>query len=163
MVLMPSAAIVFGGTLVFSSGISARLDEMLIGRMGEEEVFKDVAREAVSASAGVSLLFGVVAITLGILALVGINPVILNLVALLGVGLSNLLSGTAISTRMLYSYPSTRVITRIGDLLVLLKPGLSKDIHRLFCIAFGSEGKNTQSQRTLRRRYLRQSLQNEQE
>jgi hypothetical protein len=58
-------------------------------------------REAVAASAGVSLLFCVTAITLGILALVGIGPTVLNLVALLGVGLSNLLSGTAISTRML--------------------------------------------------------------
>lgn len=103
MVLMPTAAIVFGGMLVFSSGTSARLDEILIGRMSEGEVFKDVAREAVSASAGISLLFGVVAATLGILALVGISPVILNLVALLGVGLSNLLSGTAISTRILSS------------------------------------------------------------
>jgi len=103
MVLMPAAAIVFGGTLVFSSGISARLDELLIGRMGEDAVFKDVAREAVAASAGVSLLFGVTAITLGILAIVGLSPAILNLVALLGVGLSNLLSGSAISTRMLSS------------------------------------------------------------
>jgi hypothetical protein len=103
MVLMPAAAIVFGGTLVYSSGISARLDEILIGRMGEEEVFKDVAREAVSASAGISLLFGISAVTLGILALVGVSPIILNLVALLGVGLSNLMSGTAISTRILSS------------------------------------------------------------
>ncbi len=101
MVLMPAAAIVFGGTLVFSSGISARLDELLISRMGEDAVFKDVAREAVMASSGVSLLFGVTAITLGILAIVGLTPAILNLVALLGIGLSNLLSGSAISARML--------------------------------------------------------------
>jgi len=101
MVLMPSAAIVFGGTLVFSSGISARLEELLIGRMEEDEVFRDVAREAVSAAAGVQLLFGVAAITLGILSLVGIAPMILNLVALLGIGLSNLLSGATISTGML--------------------------------------------------------------
>ncbi len=103
-VLMPAAAIVFGGTLVFSSGISARLDELLISRMGEDAVFKDVAREAVTASSGVSLLFGVTAITLGILAIVGLTPAILNLVALLGVGLSNLLSGSAISTRMLSGF-----------------------------------------------------------
>ena len=101
MILMPAAVIVFGGTLVFSSGISSRLDELMIGRMGEDELFKDVAREAVAASAGVSLLFGISAITLGILAIVGIGPMVLNLVALLGVGLSNLLSGMAISTRML--------------------------------------------------------------
>ncbi len=103
MVLMPAAAIVFGGTLIFSSGISARLDEMLIGRMGEDDVFKDVAREAVTASAGIQLLFGITAVTLGILALVGIAPMVLNLVALLGIGLSNLLSGTDISARMLSS------------------------------------------------------------
>ncbi len=102
-VLMPAAAIVFGGTLIFSSGISARLDELLIGRIGEDPVFKDVAREAVTASAGVSLLFGVTAVTLGILAIVGLAPAILNLVALLGIGLSNLLSGASISTRMLSS------------------------------------------------------------
>ncbi len=102
-ILMPAAAIVFGGTLVFSSGISARLDELIIGRMGEDAIFKDVAREAVMASAGVSLLFGVTAVTLGILAIVGLSPAILNLVALLGIGLSNLLSGAAISTRMLSS------------------------------------------------------------
>ncbi len=105
-VLMPAAAIVFGGTLVFSSGISARLDEMLIGRMGEDEVFKEVAREAVTASAGVSLLFGVTAITLGILAIVGVSPVVVNLVALLGIGLSNLMSGAAISSRILGSLRS---------------------------------------------------------
>jgi hypothetical protein len=76
---------------------------MLISRMEEDEAFKDVAREAVTASTGVSLLFGITAVTLGILAIVGVSPVILNLVALLGVGLSNLLSGAAISTRMLSS------------------------------------------------------------
>ncbi len=100
-VLMPAAAIVFGGTLIFSSGISGRLDELLINRMEEDEVFKDVAREAVTASSGVQLLVGITAVTLGILALVGMAPVILNLVALLGIGLANLLSGVAISTRML--------------------------------------------------------------
>jgi hypothetical protein len=103
VVLMPAAAIVFGGTLIFSSGISSRLDEMLIGRMGEDEIFKDVAREAVSASAGIQLLFGITAVTLGILALVGMAPMVLNLVALLSIGLSNLLSGTDISARMLSS------------------------------------------------------------
>jgi len=69
--------------------------------MGEDEVFKDVAREAVSAAAGVQLLFGVTAITRVIQTLVRITPRILNLVALPGVGLSDLLSGAAISTRML--------------------------------------------------------------
>lgn len=100
MILMPAAVIVFGGTLVFGSGVSSRLEDLMISKMHEDEVFKDVAREAVSASFGVQLLFGLSAITLGILALVGISPVTLNLVALLGVGLSYLLSGSAISTRI---------------------------------------------------------------
>ena len=100
-VLMPAAAIVYGGTLVYSSGISARLDEMWIWRTSEYEAYKDVAHEAVWASAGMSLLFGISAVTLGILALVGLSPMYLNLVALLGVGLSNLLSGAAISSRLL--------------------------------------------------------------
>jgi len=53
------------------------------------------------ASSGMSLLFGVSAVTLGILALVGLSPMYLNLVALLAVGLPNLLSGAAISSRLL--------------------------------------------------------------
>ncbi|HTG02390.1 MAG TPA: hypothetical protein VK654_17545 [Nitrospirota bacterium] len=100
-VLMPAAAVTFGGMLIFSSGISARIDELIIGRMTEDDVFKDVAREAISAAAGVQMLFGITAVTLGILSLVGIAPMLLNLVALLGVGLANLLSGSAISSRML--------------------------------------------------------------
>jgi hypothetical protein len=105
-VLMPAAVIVFGGTLMFSSGISARLDELLVSRTTEDVLYKDVAREAVSAAAGVQLLFGIVAVALGILALVGISTAVLNLVALLGVGLSNLLSGTSISSRMFSSIRS---------------------------------------------------------
>ena len=101
MSLMPVAAIVFGSTLIFSSSTSVRLDEMFISRMEVDAEFKEVAREAVSASSGVQLLFGISAITLGVLALVGIGQVILTLVALLGIGLSNLLNGVSISTRML--------------------------------------------------------------
>jgi hypothetical protein len=88
------------GKTRFSSGISARLDELLISRMTEEEMFKDVVREAVSAAAGLQLLFGITAVTLGILALVSMSPTVLVLTVLLGVGLSNLLSGASISSRM---------------------------------------------------------------
>ncbi len=44
---LPDVAIVFVGTLAFSCGISARLGELLIGRMEEDEIFKNIAREAV--------------------------------------------------------------------------------------------------------------------
>ncbi len=101
MVLVPSAVVLFGVTLLFSSTVSARLNAVEISKAPENETFREVAREAVFASASVQLLFGIAAITLGILALVGINPTALSLVGLLGVGFSNLLNGTAIRTRML--------------------------------------------------------------
>lgn len=101
MILVPSAVILFGVTLLFSSTVSARLNAIEISKAPENETFREVAREAVFASASVQMLFGIAAITLGILALVGINPTALSLVGLLGVGFSNMLSGTAISARML--------------------------------------------------------------
>lgn len=101
MVLVPSAVVLFGVTLLFSSTVSARLNAVEISKAPENETFREIAREAVFASSSVQLLFGIAAITLGILALVGINPTALSLVGLLGVGFSNLLNGTAIRTRML--------------------------------------------------------------
>ncbi len=100
-VLLPVAAIVFGVTLLFGSTVTARLNSLHISRSGEHEAFREVAQEAVSAAAGVQLLLGLVAITLGILALVGMSPVVMNLIALLCIGFSDLLSGTALSARML--------------------------------------------------------------
>ncbi len=100
-VLLPVAVIVFGVTLLFGSTVTARLNSLQISRSGEHEAFREVAREAVSAAAGVQLLLGLVAITLGILAVVGMSPVVMNLIALLCIGFSDLLSGTALSARML--------------------------------------------------------------
>ena len=101
MILIPSAVVLFGVTLLFSSTVSARLNAVEISKSPEYDMFREVAREAVFASASVQVLFGIAAITLGILALVGINPIALSLVGLLGVGFSNMLNGTAISARML--------------------------------------------------------------
>jgi hypothetical protein len=101
MILVPSAVVLFGVTLLFSSTVSARLSAVEISKAPEYETFREVAREAVFASASVQMLFGIAAITLGILALVGTNPVSLSLVGLLGIGFANMLNGTAISARML--------------------------------------------------------------
>jgi len=100
MVLMPSAAIVLGGTLVFSCGIFESLGEPLIRKMDEDEVSQDVSRREVSAAPASNPLLRDRHLAAQ-LSLVRISPIILNLFALLGVVLTNLLNGPAISTRML--------------------------------------------------------------
>jgi hypothetical protein len=100
LVLMPIAAVVYGVTLIFGSGVASRLESLLLARTGEHEAIGKVAHEAVEVSAGVQMFLGVSAVTLGILSLVGISPMIMNLVAVLCVGFAGLLTGSAISARM---------------------------------------------------------------
>ncbi len=101
MMLAAVAAIVYGGTLLSSSGMVSRLNRAAIDLGRESEFVKKVSREAVSASAGVQLMIGLGAITLGILALLGINQLVLLLIAMLGLGASELLSGSAIGNRFM--------------------------------------------------------------
>ncbi len=100
-VLMPIAAIVIGGGVVLGSGVMSRLNNVKIATSGDTEVTKRAAQEAVTASAGAQVLVGLAAMVLGILGLVGIAPVTLTLVAFLAVGTSILLSGAAVSGRMM--------------------------------------------------------------
>jgi hypothetical protein len=99
--LIPVAAIVFGGALLFGTGATLRLNLMQMTAEQRPDHVQEVTREAVSAAAAVQVLTGIGAVTLGILALVGINPLVLSLVALLSVGASVALCGTAICTRTL--------------------------------------------------------------
>ncbi|MEJ2344967.1 MAG: hypothetical protein P8076_02215 [Gammaproteobacteria bacterium] len=101
MILAPAAAIVFGTALAFSSGMISRLNDLKIETSGAHATARKVAREAVSASAGTQVLIGLGTVVLGILALVGIAPMVLSLVALLSVGASVLLSGSAVSGKIL--------------------------------------------------------------
>ncbi len=100
-VLLPIAAIVYGATLLFGTGINSRLNNMQIAQSGENEQFREVAREAVSASSGVQMFLGLGSITLGILGVIGINPLTLCLAALLCVGVSDLISGSALAAKMM--------------------------------------------------------------
>jgi len=102
-VLIPAAVIVFGGTLVFSSGLSSRLNALELEYGHGSEFAREVARESGSATSSLKLLIGLGVITLGILSLIGIAPVILTLVSVLAIGLSEFLAGTAISLRLLSS------------------------------------------------------------
>jgi hypothetical protein len=101
-VLLPVAAIVFGGTLLMACGTTARLNTLVIERhtVGHEAA-RHIAGDMVSAASGVQALVGLAGIILGILGLVGMFPWTLSLVAFLCVGGAVLLSGAAVSSKML--------------------------------------------------------------
>ncbi|MEJ2107271.1 MAG: hypothetical protein P8X48_08075 [Acidiferrobacteraceae bacterium] len=99
--LMAIATIVLGSTLVFSSGVSTRLNALKIEGSGDHDLAKRVAREALTAAIGTEVLVGLGAAVLGILALVGIDPTTLILVAMLALGASILLTGSAVVGRMM--------------------------------------------------------------
>jgi hypothetical protein len=94
--LLAISAIVFGGTLLFGSPAIYRAS-----RAEPDAVVLDViARETAAGAAGAQALVGIGAITLGILALVGLVPQTLVLVAVLGIGGAALLSGGALTSKM---------------------------------------------------------------
>lgn len=99
-VLSPCAAIVFGGALVIGAGANLRVNGLMMTYRQEHPIARQVARQAVLATAGLQLLVGFSAITLGIVALAGIMPLTLSLVGMLVIGVTFLLDNTAIATRM---------------------------------------------------------------
>lgn len=97
-VLIPVALLVFGGTLLISSSVTVDLGSM--AGPGAYERTGRLARDASMAASGTQVLVGVGGIVLGILALVGVAPGILSLIGLLSIGVAILLSGAAVSTRL---------------------------------------------------------------
>jgi len=96
------AAIVFGGALILGSGTVDSLNHLeFVSRMERTVPSPYTARDAVSAAVGIQVLIGLVSLVLGILALAGRSAEILTLVAMLCVGFAVLLSGTALSGRLL--------------------------------------------------------------
>lgn len=91
------AVIVYGASLLFGSGMQARVSTAVVGEGGTSPG-QELVREAAAASSGTQLLVGVGAAVLGILALVGFAPEILILTALLTVGASLAMSGAAFTT-----------------------------------------------------------------
>jgi hypothetical protein len=104
LVLMPIFVIVLGVDLLFTSGAKSLLNSMRFETPGSRKKVETVAHAALTAAMWIQLLVGLVAITLGILALVGFAPLILTLVATLAIGAAVLLSGAAVSSRMLSVY-----------------------------------------------------------
>jgi hypothetical protein len=105
-VLLPVAAIVFGGALMVGSFANARLNKMLVllPPSAETEGATRFAKESVTAASGAEFLMGSGSVVLGIIAL-SLLPatawLALSLVAFLAVGTAVLLTGTAVSGKLL--------------------------------------------------------------
>jgi hypothetical protein len=96
------AVIAFGSALVLSSGAVRQLyllrgQALIAARSGPEML----AGQMVSGSAGIQMLTGLSAVVLGVLAVAGHSTRMLTLVALLVLGITVLLSGSALSSLVL--------------------------------------------------------------
>lgn len=94
-VLLPVAAIVFGGSLLFGGAAAPQLSALATE---EDRRSMRIARDAIEASSGVMVLVGVGAAVLGILALIKVGPAMgLAMVAMLAIGGALLLTGSAMT------------------------------------------------------------------
>ena len=100
-VLLPVAVIVLGVALLVTSGISARVSALLLLRTQESRHVREAGRQSAAAAAGAQMLIGTGALVMGIVALEGTSPITLGLAAMLGIGVSDLLSGTAMASRLM--------------------------------------------------------------
>jgi hypothetical protein len=97
--LLAAAMIVFGGTLIFSSGTVSEVNE--IGRPPVSDTVRQLTRRATVGAAGIQLLTGIAGVVLGILAVIGYRPWTLTQVAILCIGGGLLLAGGAVATRLM--------------------------------------------------------------
>ncbi|ADJ27336.1 hypothetical protein [Nitrosococcus watsonii] len=104
LVLLPVSVIALGVCLLLSTGTKALLNSMRLEIPENHRKAEMVAHTTLRGAIWVQLVVGLVAIVLGILALAGWVPPILTLVAMLAIGTSILLSGAAVSARMLSAY-----------------------------------------------------------
>ena len=96
-VLMPVAAIVFGGSLLLGGAAQPELVQLA---PEHDPKYARITYDAIQASGGVMVLTGIAAAVLGILALLHVGPVVtLTLVAMLCVGGALVLAGGALTAR----------------------------------------------------------------
>ena len=104
MTLLPVAAIVAGGAMLFGAGATSRLGNFRYGAAALSDRQREALRESVRASAGADVLVGLGSAVLGILVLAGVGSlgtlVTLILVAALAVGGGMFLTGTTTGARM---------------------------------------------------------------
>jgi hypothetical protein len=102
-ILLPIAALTFGVSMVLEGAAVSRLNKLELSQACDGEQSRHVGRNAVRSSVGMQIFLGLGAVALGVIALAGVLPIVLPLVAMLAVALSGLVSGTAVSGRMLSS------------------------------------------------------------
>ena len=98
LILIPVAVFIFGLTLIFSSSIMERVHSERKPELTPEQ--DELTREALIAATEIQIFTGLGAIVLGVLSLIGIYPLTLSLVALLIIAFSDLVSGSALASRM---------------------------------------------------------------
>lgn len=97
LVLLPAAAIVFGGSLLLGG---AAQQELVYVSPERNPRYARVTYSAIQASGGLMVLVGVGAAVLGILALLDVGPILtLSLVAMLCIGAAMLFAGGALTAR----------------------------------------------------------------
>ena len=93
-ILIPTAAIVFGGALLLGGAAQPELANLAPGR--------NARAQAVEASGGIMVIVGIASAVLGILALLDVGPIlVLALIALLCVGSALVFAGGALAARLL--------------------------------------------------------------
>ncbi|MDA8432369.1 MAG: hypothetical protein M0Z60_05320 [Nitrospiraceae bacterium] len=103
----------FGLTFMLSSGVTYRLDALEIEGTEEGTQFKKIAHEAVKVSAVLEYVLGVGAVVLGVIALAGIYAstaafvVMISLASMLVVGIAGLVTGAAVTSRMISIFRKT--------------------------------------------------------
>jgi len=99
-VLLPVAAIVFGGALLLTCGATSKMNYVrMIGGTAEREQ-QMLARGGVASAAALQVLLGIGAVVLGILAVLHVHWILLMLIAFLAVSTSVIFSGAAVSGRL---------------------------------------------------------------
>lgn len=104
LVLLPVSVITLGACLLLSTGTKALLNSMRLEIPENHRRAEMVAHTTLRGAIWVQIVVGLAAIVLGILALAGWVSLILTLVAMLAIGASILLTGAAVSARMLSAY-----------------------------------------------------------
>jgi len=101
-VLLPVAAVVFGGSLLLGGAAQPELEELVPEYNAR---YRRITRDAIQASGGVMVMVGIASAVLGILALLAVGPILtLSLVAMLCVGTALLLAGGALTARFAHRF-----------------------------------------------------------
>lgn len=119
LVLLPVAAMVFGGALLL--GGAAQPDLVYLAPERNPKLAR-VTYSAIQTSGGVMILVGIASVVLGILAVLSVGPILtLTLVALMAIGVALVFAGGALAARLVHRVtprveppknPTTKVVVR---------------------------------------------------